>query len=282
MLAFHSEERLMASQSIPDFKAITDQQQAAWSAGDFHALALPIMEVSEQLIYAVDPRPGRRVLDVACGTGNGALIAARRYCEVTGLDFAANLIERARMRAQAEGVPAKFIEGDAQALPFKDAYFDHVVSTFGVMFAPHQELAASELLRVTKPGGRIGLANWMPDDFGGKFFGLISSYKPLPPGMKPGTRWGTEKGAKELLGAGARSLKVESRTFTMLYPSVDYMVNTLLNQFGPLVKLSANLDEPKREALRQDLTQLLTELNTADDGTLALRPKFALVTAERA
>jgi ubiquinone/menaquinone biosynthesis C-methylase UbiE len=260
---------------------ITSKQKAAWSDGDFNALALVIMPVSEQLVYSVDPRPGQRVLDVACGSGNGALVAARRYCDVKGLDFAPNLLERARARAQAEGVQAEFIEGDAQALPFEDSSFDHVISTFGVMFAPDQEKAAAELLRVTRPGGKIGLACWTPEHFGGLFFKLIAKYQPPPPGLKPGTRWGTEQGLKELLGAGVSGLKAEQRTTVMHYRSLDSVMDIMGRWFGPLVKLNQMLDDRARASLRQEMAGLFTQLNRATDGTLAVEGVYTQAVATR-
>jgi ubiquinone/menaquinone biosynthesis C-methylase UbiE len=270
------------SEPTPDFGAITGKQKAAWSDGDFNALAISIMPVAEQLAYAVDPRPGQRLLDIACGSGNGALVAARRYCDVTGLDFAPNLLERARLRAGAEGTQVEFIEGDAQALPFEDASFDHVISTFGIMFAPNQERAAAELLRVTKPGGRIGMANWTPEHFGGQFFRTIAKYAPPPAGLKPGTRWGTEQGLKELIGPGVSSMKLEQRTTTMHYRSLDAVLDLMFRRFGPLVKLSQSLDQASLATLRSEVAQLLKGLNRADDGTMAVEGVYAQVVALRA
>lgn len=271
----------MPAEPAPDFGAITSKQKAAWSDGDFNALATVIMHVAEDTVYAVDPRPGQRVLDVACGSGNGALVAARRYCNVTGLDFAPNLLERARLRAQAEGTRAEFIEGDAQALPFGEASFDHVVSIFGVMFAPNQEKAAAELLRVTRPGGKIGLACWTPEHFGGQFFKLIAKYQPPPPGLKPGTRWGTEQGLKELLGPGVSSLKTQQRTMLMHYLSVDAVMDLMNRQFGPLVKLNQILDEKARASLRAEMIALFKQLNRAADGTLAVEGVYTQAVAVR-
>jgi ubiquinone/menaquinone biosynthesis C-methylase UbiE len=146
-----------------DYGAITARQQAVWATGDFHELARQILPVSESLVAACDPRAGERVLDVACGSGNAALVAARRYCDVSGVDFVPALLDRARQRAAAEGTPVDFQVGDAQALPYPDAHFDVVLSVFGVMFAPDQERAANELLRVCRPAGRIGLCCWIPE-----------------------------------------------------------------------------------------------------------------------
>lgn len=272
----------MPTDAAPDYGAITSKQQAAWSTGDFNAIALTIMPVAESLVQAVDPRANHKVLDIACGSGNGALVAARRFCDVTGIDFALNLIERARKRAEAEGSRIDFREGDAQALPFEDGSFDCVISTFGIMFAPNQEKAASELLRVTRKGGKIGLANWMPEHYGGEFFKIISKYMPPPPpGIKPGVRWGTEQGARELLGSGVSDLKLEQRKTMMYFRSLEGALELMFHYFGPLVKLKANLDAAAAHSLRKDIADAFQRYNTAKDGTLAMEAAYAQVTAVR-
>src|SRR2546428_12287168 len=195
---------------------------------------MTVVPASEAVVAAVNPHAGARVLDVACGSGNTALVAARRFCEVTGIDFVASLVERARQRAATDGVKAEFREGDAQALPFPNATFDAVFSTFGVMFAPNQELAAIELLRVCKPGGRIGLANWMPTEYGGDFFRTIAKYVPPPAGLKPALRWGTEEGLRELLGSGTSAIPTERRSVTMYYRSIDHAIETFRPYFRPM------------------------------------------------
>jgi SAM-dependent methyltransferase len=202
---------------LMDYDGITRRQQATWAAGDFHELGRQTLDMSEALVRAADPHAGQRVLDVACGTGNAALIAARRYCEVTAIDFVPALIERAKTRAKAEGMDVDFRVEDAPALPFPDATFDVVVSSIGVMFAPDQEKAAGELLRVCRPGGTIGLASWMPDGFGGDFFAAHARHAPPPTGIKPPVRWGTDIGLNELLGHGIHALHRERRTVDVLF-----------------------------------------------------------------
>jgi len=266
-----------------DYRAITDRQRQTWSAGDFHHIARQLMAISEDVVRAVDPRPGQSVLDVACGSGNTGLIAARRYCEVTGIDFVPSLIERARQRAATDGVEAEFVVGDAQDLPFPDATFDIVVSVMGVMFAPDQERAAAELLRVCKPGGRIGIAAWPPDGSIADFFRAHAAYGgPPPDGLRPPFRWGTREGLDELLGHGVRTLHTERRTTTMYYRSPEHAVEVLRKYFGPTMLALAELDEGDRQSLQDDLVALHRANNKATDGTLADEAEYVLAIAQRA
>lgn len=265
----------------PDFHAITHRQQQTWATGDFNVLAMTIVPVSEALVTAVDPRPGQRVLDVACGSGNTALVAARRFCDVTGIDYVPALVERARLRAAADGVRAHFQEGDAQALPFADASFDVVLSTFGAMFAPDQALTASELLRVCKRGGRVGMANWMPTEYGGDFFRTIAKYVPPPAGLPPPVRWGTEEGLRELLGSGTTRMHSERRVVMMYYPSRERAFETFRTYFGPMVRAFQLIDAAGQAALRQDVLTLMDTYNRATDGTLVLEAAYRQVVATR-
>ncbi len=184
----------------PDLIAVKGRQQQVWAAGDYQQIAACILIVSEQLCEAVDLRAGQRVLDVASGTGNTALAAARRFCEVTGTDYVPALLDRARQRAAAEGLVITFEDGDAESLPVADASYDVVLSTFGVMFSPNQELAARELLRACRPGGKIGLANHTPDSWIGEVFRTTGRHLPPPAGVKPPVLWGTEERLRELFG----------------------------------------------------------------------------------
>jgi SAM-dependent methyltransferase len=264
----------------PDFAAVTARMQAAWSAGGFNRVALTIMEVAEHLVATADPAPGDRVLDVACGTGNVALVAARRFTEVVGLDFAPNLLETARRRAAAEGTDITFVEGDAQALPFEDASFDVVLSVFGVQFAPDQERAAAELLRVTRPGGTIALANWVPGSSADAFFQATSRFAPPPPGLPSPWRWGTPEGAAALLGGGA-DVTVHPRSFLQRFPSPRAMVDTFRESFGP-AKLTYQAAGPGREAeVDAAMLETIARYDRATDGTLAMRGDYAEVVAVR-
>ena len=257
-----------------DYRLITDRQQQIWATGDFHEIARQVMTVSEALCQAVDPHPGQRVLDVACGSGNAALAVARRYCDVSGIDYVAALVERAKTRANAEGMHIDFRVGDAQALPFADGSFDVVLSVFGVMFAPDQEKAASELLRVCRPGGRIGLCSWMPTDFGGEFFAIHARYVSPLPGVKPPVRWGTDSVLMELFGAGTTSVKSERRTVFQYYRSVDHAIEVFRSYFGPTNRAFQMADAAAQANLNNDLKALFTRYNRATDGTLILEASY--------
>lgn len=269
------------AQSV-DYSTITQRQQATWATGDFNEIARQVMSASEALCQAVDPRPGQRVLDVACGSGNAALVAARRYCEVTGIDYVPALVERAKMRAVAEGTKIDFQVADAQALPFPDTHFDVLLSVFGVMFAPDQEQAASELLRVCGPGGKIGLCCWMPEDFGGDFFSVHARYVPSPPGVKPPVRWGTDAGLAELLGRGASAIKSERRAVFQYYRSVDHAIDVFRAYFGPTSRAFQMTSGEAQEALRKDLEGVFKRYNRATDGTLVLESRYLQTVATRA
>lgn len=264
-----------------DYRVITERQQAAWATGDFSELARQVVPVSEALCQTVDPHAGQRVLDVACGSGNAALVAARRYCEVTGLDYVPALVERAKMRATAEGMKIDFHVGDAQALPFRAASFDVVLSVFGVMFAPDQEKAANELLRVCRPGGRIGLSSWMPEGYGGDFFAAHARYVPAPPGVKPPVRWGTESGLAELLGAGTSSITSQRRIAFQYYRSIDHALDVFRTYFGPTNRAFQALDAGGQEALRSDMAGVFRRYNRAADGTVALEAQYLEAVATR-
>ena len=265
----------MAESTQPDFKTLTERAQATWATGDFNEIGRGIVPVSEALCETLDPHPGQRVLDVACGAGNAAIVAARRHCETIGLDFVPALIDRAKLRAAAEGLQIDFRVGDAQALPFPDQTFDVVMSVFGVIFAPDQERAANEMLRVCKPGGKIGVVAWMPEDFGGEFFSTVGKYlPPPPPGFKPPLRWGTDAGLHELLGHGASSIKAERRSTLSYYRSLDHGVDVFCRYFGPVVRALSMLDADKQAALRKDIAGVFSRYNRATDGTLIFEAQY--------
>jgi len=265
-----------------DFSLMTERQRAIWSSGDFQVMARAILPASEILCEAADLRPAERVLDVACGTGNVALIAARRYCDVTGIDFVPALLERARRRADAEGTAIDFREADAQALPFADASFDAVLSCFGVIFAPDQDRAAAELLRVCRPGGRIAIACWMPEGIAAESFRALAPYAPPPPGLEPPTRWGTVEGLESLLGAGVESIATRRRRFLQYFRSVEHGVEVAAQNLGPLARALASLEADRRAALLHDFAAMYERLNRATDGTLALDSEFLVAVCKRA
>jgi SAM-dependent methyltransferase len=257
-----------------DYARVTDGQRQMWASGDFSVIARQVVPVSEALCLAADPRPGERVLDLACGSGNAALAAARRYCDVTGVDFVPALIERAQDRASVQGTPVQFEVGDAQALRFTDASFDVVLSVFGVMFAADQEKAAREVLRVCRPGGRIGLASWMPEGWGGDLLATHTRYLPSPPGLPSPLRWGTEEGVAALVGAGATSVTSTRRTVYQFFRSIDHGVTTFRACFSPTSRAFETLDRAGQEGLGHDLAALFRRYNRSTNGSVALECEY--------
>src|ERR1700754_375725 len=254
----------------PDLAALKTRQHGAWSSGDYAVVGTTLQIVGEDLCEAMDLRAGKRVLDVAAGNGNVSLAAARRWCDVTSTDYVPALLERGKARAAAEGLTIAFQEADAEALPFKDASVDVVVSTFGVMFTPDQDKAASEMLRVCKPKGKIGLANWTPQGFIGQVFKTLGQYLPPPAGVKSPALWGTRERLTELFGTGAASIQAQPRHFAFRYRSPEHFLDVFKTFYGPILKAFATLDETKQRDLREDLIALIGRLNTADDGTIVV------------
>ncbi len=265
----------------PDLDAIKERQQKAWSSGDYGKVGVTPIIMAERLCEAADLRSGQQVLDVATGTGNAALAAARRFCNVIGIDYVPMLLEEGRERAQAEGLQVDFREGDAEKLSFADASFDVVLSTLGVMFAPNQERVASELLRVCRPGGRICLANWTPDSFIGHFFSTIGKHVPPPPLPNSPFRWGTEEGVRELLGDGVANLRAERRSFAFRYRSARHFVDYFKGYYGPSVKAFEALDAEGKEDLERDLIELIARFNSSGDETVVVPSDYFEVVAIR-
>jgi SAM-dependent methyltransferase len=247
----------MTVSTAPDLEAIKAKQQATWASGDYHEIAATIPIISEQLCDAADLRAGSRVLDVAGGSGNTALAAARTGAEVVSLDYVPSLLERSRARAAAEGLRYETVVGDAENLPFDDASFDAVVSAVGVMFAPDHEKSANELLRVTRPGGTIALANWCPDSFIGLMFRTTAQHVPQPAGLRPPGLWGTEGHARSLFGDGVSEYRFERKTYTFRYRSPEHFVDVFRTWYGPTHKAFAALDEHDQKALAADLMALV-------------------------
>ena len=252
-----------------DLAAIKARQQVAWGSGDYALIGTTLQIVGEMLCEAVDLRSNQHVLDVAAGNGNATLAAARRFAEVVSTDYVASLLARGRERAAADRLPVTFQEADAENLPFPAASFDVVLSTFGVMFTPNQEQAASELLRVCRPGGKIGLANWTPEGFIGTLFRTIGKYVPPAPGVKSPVLWGTKAHLHALFGAKA-TVAAEQKNFVFRYGSPKHWVETFRGYYGPVHKAFAAIDPNARKALEADLYALLDELNVAKDGTLVV------------
>ena len=256
-----------------DFDAIKVKQQAAWATGDFAVIGSALLLASELVCEAMDVRSGWRVLDVAAGHGNSSLAAARRGCRVVSTDYVPALLERGKIRAAAEGFRMEFLEADAENLPFGDGEFDAVISTVGVMFAPNQQRAANELMRVCKVGGKIGLVNWTPAGFVGQIFKTIGKYVPPAPGLKPPFVWGTEDGLKELF-AGAAKLEIVRKVYTFRALSTEDWLETFKTYYGPMNKTFGALDAGGQAGLRADLLALAGGLNRAEDGTMALPGEY--------
>jgi SAM-dependent methyltransferase len=268
----------------PDFAAATRKQQATWSEGDFSMVGAHIAYASERLAEALQLLPGERVLDVACGSGNGAIAAARRsWVPVVGVDFVPALLERGRERAAAERLEIEFVEGDAQDLPFEDGSFDVAMSIYGAMFAPDQERTAAELLRVTKPGGRIGMANWVPDGgVGQMFLAIVKHTGGPPPGMVPPVLWGVEDHVRELFGDGIAELRVERLKSRQVFRSPDHYIDFFRAYFGPIKTAYEQVGPTGEAALTADLRAFLEEANAGDERALVLEPEYLQLVATRA
>jgi SAM-dependent methyltransferase len=267
----------------PELETLKTKLRATWIAGDFGEIAKSYAAGAEAFVRSLNLRPGMRVLDVACGTGNLALPAARLGATVTGIDIAPNLIEQARATANREELTARFDEGDAENLPYDNASFDAVISMFGVMFAPRPELVAGELKRVCVPGGLIALANWTPSGFTGQMFKIVSSHVPPPPNMPSPILWGEEGVVRKRLSEGVSSLQTTRETVNFRFPfGPAGAVEQFFVYYGPALKAFESSDEIKKAALRRDLEQHWQAHNTATDGTTDVPAEYLRVVAVRA
>jgi ubiquinone/menaquinone biosynthesis C-methylase UbiE len=256
-----------------DLAAIKSRQQVAWGSGDYAVIGTTLQIVGENLCEAVDLRSNQRVLDVAAGNGNATLAAARRFADVVSTDYVGALLDRGRQRAEADRLKVTFQEADAEALPFADASFDVVLSTFGVMFTPNQAQAANELKRVCRLGGKIGLANWTPESFIGRLFKTIGKYVPPASGMKSPALWGNKAHLDTLFGSKA-TVAAESKHFVFRYKSPQHWVEIFRSYYGPVVKAFAAIDPEVRESLEADLYALLDTFNVVEDGTLVIPSEY--------
>jgi ubiquinone/menaquinone biosynthesis C-methylase UbiE len=260
------------------------QTRELWASGDYDAIAELIWAVGERIVSRVDIEPGQEVLDVACGTGNAALRAAAAGGRVTGVDITPELFVRGRERAAAAGVEVEWIEGDAEELPFEDESFDVVLSVFGCMFAPRQEVAARELVRVLRPGGSIGLCNWRPDGGAGAFFRTIGAHLPPPPEpFAPPALWGDETHVRRLLDGCGIALEFDHEEVLFESESAEQFVDHYARKFGPVVKAREALEaEGRWDALRSDLIELFEGLNVSLNGGLAWRGEYLVVLGTKA
>lgn len=259
---------------VPDFTAIKTRQRAAWSSGDYAVVGTTLQIVGETLCEALDLRAGSRVLDVAAGNGNASLAAARRGCEVVSSDYVPELLARGRERADAERLPIHFQEADVEALPFTDGSFDAVLSTFGVMFAPDPRRSASEMLRVCRSGGRIGLANWTPAGFIGQVFKTIGQHLPPPPGIESPALWGTRARIDELFGTQAAHIAIESRHYTFRYRSPAHWLEVFRTWYGPVLKAFAALEPAAQARLEEDLIGTIARFNRDRDGSMVAPSEY--------
>lgn len=253
--------------TTPDLAAVKAKQQQTWASGDFHVIAAIIQPTAEKLVDAADLHAGMRVLDVATGSGNAAIAAARLGATVEGVDYVPALLERGRVRAAAEGFDITFVEGDAEALPYADGEFDAVTTIYGSMFAPDHHKAAAELLRVTRSGGTVAVASWTPDGFIGQLLKTVGRHVPPPAGVSSPILWGTEAHLREIFGEGISSMSTTERTFTWRFRSAQELVDTFRTWYGPTFKAFAALGETgpdAQAALEADLVALATTFDRLD------------------
>jgi ubiquinone/menaquinone biosynthesis C-methylase UbiE len=260
--------------AAPDLAALKTRQQAAWSSGDYAVIGTTLQLVGELLAEACDLRTDERVLDVAAGNGNATLAAARRGCIVTSTDYVGTLLDRGAERARAERLDVQFQVADVEALPFADASFDAVLSTFGVMFAPDQARAAAEMARVCRPGGRIGLANWTPTSFIGQVFKLLGHQLPPPAGVSSPALWGTEAQLRTLFAKQATRIDAQPRLFQFRYRSAAHFLDVFRRWYGPVHKAFAALPAEQAATLESDLTELLNRLNRAGPDSLIVPSEY--------
>jgi len=264
-----------------DFVGLKKKQQATWASGDFAVIGTTLQIVGETLAEAADVRAGERVLDVAAGNGNATLAAARRFAKVTSTDYVPALLDDGARRAAAERLDVTFEVADAEDLPFEDQTFDVVLSTFGAMFTPDHTRPAREMLRVTRPGGRIGLANWTPEGFIGRLFRIVGAYLPPPLGLKSPALWGTEPHIVELFGAQAMEIRTERKHFNFRYRSPAHWLQVFREYYGPVHKAFAALDSVRQKALETDIVRLLEELNVSGGSSLVVPGEYLEVVIVR-
>jgi SAM-dependent methyltransferase len=266
----------------PDYAMIKSKQNAAWASGDYARIGTTLQIVGEDLAEAMDLRPDSAVLDVAAGNGNATLAFARRLSRVTSTDYVEKLLRRGQVRAEAEGLEVEFKVADAEQLPFENGAFDAVVSTFGVMFAPNQRKAASEMLRVCRPGGRIGMANWTPDGFIGHLFKALGKHVAPPAGVKSPALWGSKAWIEEAFAAEASSIAITERAFVFRYRSPAQFVDFFRTYYGPVHKAFLALDAAGQRALEADLLSTIARFETATDGTTRVPSAYAEIVITRA
>jgi ubiquinone/menaquinone biosynthesis C-methylase UbiE len=257
-----------------DFETIKNNQRAGWETGDYTRVGNTLQIMAERLVESADVRAGQSVLDVACGQGNAAMAAARRFADATGVDYAPNLLALGRRRAEAEQLSVIFTEGDAERLPVPDRSFDLVLSTVGVMFAPDHQRAADELLRVTKPGGKIAMANWTPAGMVGAMFKAVSSWAPPPAGVRPASLWGTPEHLSELFGDRVEWISLNKEHYVFRYYSPEHYSQWFRDFYGPITRLAGSLSTEDESRFAADLAEVARRFNQADDGTVVAPSEY--------
>ncbi len=257
-----------------DLKALKARQQVAWASGDYAVIGTTLQLVGESLAEACDLRWDERVLDVAAGNGNATLAAARRGCQVVSTDYVESLLERGAERARAERLDVTFKQADVEALPFHAGEFDAVLSTFGVMFAPDHAQSAFEMARVTRSGGRIGLANWTPAGFIGQLFKVLGRHLPPPAGAQSPSLWGSEAHLRALFGARVASIQATPRIFNFRYRSAAHFIEVFRTWYGPVHKAFLALGADKGAALEHDLVELMNGLNRGGKDSLVVPSEY--------
>lgn len=274
-------EEAVRGPSGEDVAAFKARQRAVWADGDYPTMAEDIAEAGRRLVDRLAVAPGERLLDAGCGSGTAARYAARAGAEVTGLDLTPELLDAGRRRAEQEGLRIEWREGDVEALPWPDAAFDVVISCFACMFAPRQEIAAAELARVLRPGGRLGICAWTPDGGIGGFFKTMAAYLPAPPWARPPLLWGTPDHVTELFAGSGLELSFERAAIEFSDPSIDESLDVYATKFGPMLLARRALEPDRWEALQQDLREYFAAINEATDGTLRYRGEYLVTLARR-
>ena len=269
-------------EKAPDFGAIKAKQNAAWSSGDYAKIGTTLQITGEELAEATNPAPGSRVLDVAGGNGNATLAFARRWCDVTSTDYVQSLLDNGQRRAEAEGLNVEFQTADAENLPFEDATFDIVTSTFGVMFTPNQFQAAGELMRVCQSGGKIAMTNWTPRSFIGELFKTLGKHVPPPPGVQSPAQWGSETWINEAFSPGAEVIVMNLKNFNLRYRSPDHFVEFFRTWYGPVHKAFLALDEAGQQKLNSDILETINQFNVATDGSMIVPSEYAEIVITKA
>jgi ubiquinone/menaquinone biosynthesis C-methylase UbiE len=274
---------MMTTTLTPEMGSLKAKLKATWTAGDFGQIAKSYAPGAAEFVTRLKLQPGERVLDIACGTGNLTIPAAKSGAKVTGQDFAPNLLEQGRAWAKAEGLPIQFDENDAEALPYDDASFDTIMTMFGAMFTPRPDVTAAELARTCRPGGRIAMANWTPSGFIGQMFKIVGKHVPPAPGMPSPLLWGDEAAVGERFNSSVAGLKLTRRSISFHFPfSASEVVECFRRYYGPTYKAFDALDEKGQAALYQELAQHWSAHNQSKNGATQVESEYLEVLAIRA